>query len=89
MTSAAMDRNDVNGIFLAQCRHEVPDIVIGENEESINSNLHFQDVEKGEKLKYADTVIREMRARFPNSLLIVGYDIACKLAAHLKVKTCG
>ena len=45
----------------------------------------FLDIEKGEKLKYADACIERLRKRFPHSKQAFGYDIMCDGVAHISL----
>ncbi|KDO33211.1 hypothetical protein SPRG_19390 [Saprolegnia parasitica CBS 223.65] len=41
------------------------------------------DIDKGEKLCYATTVVDDLAKRYKGSKLCISYDIACKLVAHV------
>lgn len=67
--SANDNRFDITGIFGSVCRHGFIDEVF--------------DMEKDEKYMYATTMLKNLRARFPQSKSVLFYDIGCHLATQV------
>ncbi|RKP15830.1 hypothetical protein ROZALSC1DRAFT_26000, partial [Rozella allomycis CSF55] len=61
---------DISGIFGCICAHGIP--------------FSFRDIDRGEGLKYAVSILRDIKEVYSNTQIALGYDIMCKLQSSMR-----